>query len=184
MRSLIVTAHPSPLGFTHRIAQTYADARAAHGHSAEILNLYAPENHEDFLSFVSERELETKESDRFQQLIADCDELVFVFPLWWYSVPAILKNFFDRHFTAGFAYRFTSRGLVGLLKGKTARFFGTCGGPPWIYHLRFFPYATSFRRALKGCGIKIASRTIFGPRHGGNPAKEEQWLKRVRALAG
>lgn len=183
MHSLIITAHPSPSGFTHRIAGTYASARAAAGHAAEILNLYAPEHREAFLTFLSERELKKDKHDPYQQRIAAADELVFVFPLWWYAEPAILKNFLDAHFTPGFAYRFTKLGLTGLLKGKTARFFSTCGGPSWIYRMMFFPYAPSFRRAIKGCGIRITSKTIFGPRRKSDPVTEEKWLAHVRALA-
>ena len=183
MHSLIITAHPSSTGFTHRIARTYADARTAAGHTAEILNLYAPENREEFLSFESERDLKKDQRDPYQQRIAAADEIVFVFPIWWYAEPAILKNFLDRHFTAGFAYQFTKTGLKGLLKGKTARFFSTSGGPAWVYQWHLFPYASSFRRSIKGCGIRIASKTIFGPRRRNDPALEEKWLAEVRALA-
>lgn len=184
MQSLVITAHPSPNGFTHRIASAYASARSAAGHDAEIVNLYATEHREEFLAFLNERELKHAYLDPYQQRIAAADELVFVFPLWWYAEPAILKNFLDRHFTAGFAYKFTRRGLTGLLRGKTARLISTCGGPPWIYRWRLFPYAPSFRRSLKGCGISIVSQTLFGPRRNNTPVQELKWLEQVRALAG
>jgi NAD(P)H dehydrogenase (quinone) len=42
----------------------------------------------------------------FQEKIKNSDELIFVFPIWWGNMPAIMKNFFDTNFEAGFAYKF------------------------------------------------------------------------------
>lgn len=39
-----------------------------------------------------------------QQKLLGVDLVVFQFPLWWYSVPAILKGWFDRVFASGFGF--------------------------------------------------------------------------------
>jgi putative NADPH-quinone reductase len=110
---------------------------------------------------------------------------VFIFPVWWYSVPATLKNFLDQNFTSGFAYVFTKVGSIsGLLQPRTARLFSTSGGPSILYRLHLLPYAKTLQKTLSDCGIKIVSKTIFGPRHGADPVKEEQWLQVVRKAAG
>ncbi len=43
---------------------------------------------------------------KYQKMIKDSDEVVFIFPVWWNSAPAMLKGFFDRVITPGFAYNF------------------------------------------------------------------------------
>jgi len=49
------------------------------------------------------------------------DLLVFIYPIWWFEQPAILKGWIDRVMSHGFAYRQTENGMVeGLLKGKRA----------------------------------------------------------------
>lgn len=48
------------------------------------------------------------------------EHLIFHFPLWWFSMPAILKGWFDRVLIKGFAYDNNCIFQTGLLKGKTA----------------------------------------------------------------
>ncbi|MBD3210251.1 hypothetical protein GF318_02615 [Candidatus Micrarchaeota archaeon] len=51
---------------------------------------------------------------KYQKMISGSEKLVFIHPVWWYSQPAILKGFFDRVFTAGFAFSF--RKMPGWMK--------------------------------------------------------------------
>ncbi|MBU8711787.1 NAD(P)H-dependent oxidoreductase [Brevibacillus parabrevis] len=55
-----------------------------------------------------------------QELISEADLLVMIYPVWWWSAPAILKGYIDRVFTNGFAFRYEAHGPVGLLKNKQA----------------------------------------------------------------
>lgn len=64
-----------------------------------------------------------------QKDITWADFLVFVYPTWWSGMPAIMKGYFDRVFTNGFAFRYSDEGPVGLLKGKQALIFQTTGLP-------------------------------------------------------
>jgi NAD(P)H dehydrogenase (quinone) len=62
-----------------------------------------------------------------------CDALILQFPLWWFSVPAILKGWIDRVFALGSVYgggRWYDR---GVFKGKRAMLSLTTGGPPTMY---------------------------------------------------
>ena len=43
------------------------------------------------------------------------DELIFIFPIWWFNIPAILKGFFDKVMLKNFAYKEVNLGLKGLL---------------------------------------------------------------------
>ena len=104
MKTLIVTAHPSSTGFTHAIAGVIKTEREKSGVEVEILDLYKTDLKQDFLRFENIRELPSDPvKDAIQAKITEADELVFVHPVWWVSMPAIMKNFLDQNFTSRFA---------------------------------------------------------------------------------
>lgn len=186
MRTLIITAHPSSKGFTHQISKTYADVSVAKGSGVQTINLYDTQHSQPFLAYEDLQELTSrgKELNAMQKMIAEANELIFVFPVWWYDAPAILKNFLDQNFTSGFAFNYSSRGINPLLTGKTARFFATAGGPSFIYMLGVLPFAPAFRKSLKSCGIRVISKKIFGGNQNLPPEKHAKWLEEVRQVAG
>lgn len=63
------------------------------------------------------------------------EHIIFQFPLWWFSVPAILKGWFDRVLVKGFAYDVEQTFANGLLAGKTASFIITTQSPEAAYQL-------------------------------------------------
>jgi NAD(P)H dehydrogenase (quinone) len=63
---------------------------------------------------------------REQELIAWADHLVFIYPIWWFERPALLKGWIDRVFTNGFAFSY-GNGVKGLLKHKKALVVQTAG---------------------------------------------------------
>ena len=64
-----------------------------------------------------------------QKLLTEADVIVFDFPFYWFSVPGLLKEWFDEVLTHGFAYGSTGTAL----KGKTAVFSFTLGSPAEAY---------------------------------------------------
>jgi NAD(P)H dehydrogenase (quinone) len=77
-----------------------------------------------------------------QQKISRADVIVFVFPLWWFGLPAILKGWFDRVFLQGFAYGIPAdtgmrlRYGDGGLRGKRAFTIITAGDRPGSFEPR------------------------------------------------
>ena len=127
MHTLIIKAHPRGDGFSHDIAARYEEQAKSHGNTVEILELTDKENYQDYATFVSPtRTLEDESTKRMQEKIAKADELVWIFPVWWMDCPAVMKNFWDRNFTSGFAFRYNDTGKVDrLLTGKTAKVYAT-----------------------------------------------------------
>ncbi|MBM2616437.1 NAD(P)H-dependent oxidoreductase [Actinoplanes sp. LDG1-06] len=107
----VVFAHPDPLSFTGRVLRAFLDRVTAEGHTVTVSDLYA-------MGFRAEmsREEYARESgyhaDRpvspdvaaEQAKLAAADVWAFVYPVWWADCPAILKGWFDRVWTAGFAH--------------------------------------------------------------------------------
>jgi NAD(P)H dehydrogenase (quinone) len=135
MHTLIIKAHPRASGFSHRIAETYKNKQEQLGNTVEILELTQAENIQSFPVFADENHLvEDETTKRMQEKITQADELVFIFPVWWFDAPAIMKNWIDRNFTSGFAFRYRPDGKWWdkLLSGKTAKVFATAWGPGWL----------------------------------------------------
>lgn len=118
MKHLIVVAHPNPKSFTHALVEAYAGELAAMGHEVILRDLYAigfdPVLHP---SEVNARGAQDAQAE--QALLKAADATAFFYPLWWASMPAILKGYIDRVFAHGIAYDFQGPMMHGLLTGKT-----------------------------------------------------------------
>jgi len=96
MHKLIITAHPNPDGFTHHIAKRFSAVSKKNGHKVRILDLYDDSLRQEFLTLNKKNHpIESKHLIFMQKQITWADQLVFVYPIWWYDAPAILKNWFD-----------------------------------------------------------------------------------------
>lgn len=131
MRILIVYAHPNPASFCHAILRTVESVLDECGHEVRVKDLYA----EGFNPVLSAAELGALNDGRVpeaidheQSLLRWADGLVLVYPLWWFDRPAILKGWFDRVLTNGFAFEYTAEGARGLLPQRKALVIVTVGG--------------------------------------------------------
>lgn len=150
-----------------KLAATYSDAARAAGGQVTVLELAKLKFDLSLRAgYRSEQPLEP-DLARAQHLIAEADHLVFIFPSWWASMPALLKGFLDRVFLPGFAFKYRSDSPFPekLLRGKTARIVITMDAPGWYY--RWFNGAPGLRLlkfgTLEFCGIKPVKYNLFGP---------------------
>jgi len=133
MKVLVVYAHPNPQSFNHAILESFTGGLAEAGHTYEVVDLYAINfnpclSGEDFAKLM-----EGKASDDVraqQEKVSQADGLVFIHPIWWFAPPAILKGWFDRVFSMGFAYALDEKEghYTGLLKNQKALVINTAGG--------------------------------------------------------
>lgn len=119
-RVLWVSAHPDPHSLTATLRTAALDHLRAQGHAVTESDLYAlgwdPVLTDGDLGGRTERSLSERQKSatlggslsadirREQDKVWAADTVVLQFPLWWYGMPAILKGWFDRVFTAGFAF--------------------------------------------------------------------------------
>ncbi len=186
MKILIIKAHPSTRGFTHRIAVRYKKGAEEMGKEVEILDLYSEEYRQDYFKFEDiGNVLDDPKRVMIQKKIKDADELVFVFPMWWWSSPAIMKNFIDTNILPGFAYRFKKSGFPeGLLKGTTARIFVTADGPWIMYFLFGMPLRKIWKYGiLMICGVKLKTFTLFATMRKRGETERNKYLEKVYNLS-
>jgi NAD(P)H dehydrogenase (quinone) len=163
---LIIVANPKEDSFSFAMANKYRKISEEKNFQVEILDLYRDENQQPFFTYKNANESQsTKEMKYYQAKITRADEIVFIFPYWWGSMPAILKNFIDWNFSMGFAAEYVNSRPKGLLNDKKVKIFTTTGAPYFIYML------TGANRRLKNmfkeqiiefCGMKLKEFHIFG----------------------
>jgi NAD(P)H dehydrogenase (quinone) len=156
MHTLLVYAHPEPTSFTGALKDVAAESLQGAGHTVEVSDLYAEgfnpvAGRHDFLGvhdpkrfhYQSEQDYAQRSKSfapdivREQQRFLKANLVIWLYPIWWGGVPAILKGWFDRVLAYGFAYsdgrRYDSgffrdkRGLICLSTGGTAERFSATG---------------------------------------------------------
>jgi len=168
MQILVVLAHPRADSFNAAVCQALVEGLRQAGHTADVADIYA----ERFLPTLSGAELElpgtappAADVAAYQNRIMDAQALAFIFPIWWFGPPAILKGFIDRVFQENWAYRFKPSGLVeGLLPHDKALVISSAGAGAKLYKLFGFgkPMRKTFDEwTLKICGIGQIKHVTF-----------------------
>ena len=113
MHALIVVAHHDPRSLTHSLAAQVAEgvARSGPGNSSEIADLVAEAFDPRFNAAdhaVHRRQAPPPADVAAEQARIDrADALVLVYPVYWWSMPGILKGWIDRVFSNGWAFDFS-----------------------------------------------------------------------------
>ena len=168
MRALVVYCHPKPDSFTAAVRNTVMDALEAAGAEARLIDLYA----EDFEPCLNAAELDAYEDttanaapvQRHVALLQWCDTLIFVYPTWWYGLPARLKGWLDRVLLPGVAFLMPDAQHADIRPGLThidrLAVFTTCGASRWLTALIGAPGRRTILRGIRAlCGNRC--RTVF-----------------------
>ncbi|MEW6035487.1 MAG: NAD(P)H-dependent oxidoreductase [Candidatus Micrarchaeota archaeon] len=157
---LIIFAHPDNLGSHNAAILRHVKARLeTEGSKYEVIDLYA-----DKFDPVLHPGRKDPLAEKYQKLMSGAKRLIFIYPVWWYNAPAIMKGFIDKVFTQGFAYSFKSDPVKGfyieqLLKGKEAIVINTYGGvKEWLDAHGNAPMFVMDKAALEFCGISVQAR--------------------------
>ncbi len=183
---LIINGHPDRESFNFALAEAYK--KGALASNAEVKEIVVRDlNFNPNLQFGYRKrtELEPDLLDA-QQKIRWADHLVLVYPVWWGSIPALFKGFFDRVFLPGFAFqkRENSVWWDKLLVNKSARIICTLDQPAWYYWLVYRQPSTFAMKklTLQFTGIKPVRVTTIGPIRLSKDNYRANWLTKVEAL--
>ena len=144
--TLVVLAHPDRRSFNAAWANATAQAAEAAGHDLLWSDLYAmgfdavegPRHYRDWPEGLAFDPLKAQEGAAaaanlppdVQAEIAKvrrADRIIYHFPIWWFSPPAILKGWFDRVFAHGALHRVDARFDAGLCADKKVLLCVTTG---------------------------------------------------------
>lgn len=133
MHCYIVFAHPSRQSFTARVLDEFTRGLTAADHTFEIGDLYQLQFNPVMDIAQYEREVRTAQRDvpadvlREHEKIQRSDVLVFIYPNWWSDCPAILKGWFDKVWSYGFAYEYVDDRRLCRIRPKNALVICTAG---------------------------------------------------------
>ncbi|MFF2277055.1 NAD(P)H-dependent oxidoreductase [Agromyces sp. NPDC058126] len=201
-RTLVIVGHPHRGSFTHALAERYVAGLRSAGDSAGDAAAGSAGSSSDGTEVrvidLAEREFTLIPDDRsalrapggdtghlepsirgFVDDVAWAEHLVFLFPQWWGTYPAVLKAFLDRVMLSGTAFAY-GRGHVStrLLSGRTARIVMTMDSPlAWNRLVYRNAAETSLARAtLAYCGIRTIGISRFTPVRFSSAEQRAAWL--------
>ncbi|MFD2741392.1 NAD(P)H-dependent oxidoreductase [Sulfitobacter aestuarii] len=187
MKVLVVLAHPRGTAtLCGAIAESYADGAREAGCRVKLAALDSM----DFDPHVRRSSPAAQEPERdlvrLRQAISAADHLVFVYPTWWGTYPALLKGFLDRILTPGWAFEEITggTGFAGLLGGRSAELITTMDTPGPVYRfMNRAPGANAMARATLGfCGIDVTRHTRFGPVNRSTSGERAKWIESAARL--
>jgi NAD(P)H dehydrogenase (quinone) len=133
MKHLLVAAHPAADSFTMGLVRCYAAALEELGHGQRTIDLYRmgfnPVLNAQELAAGSAGYAASADVAQAQEDIRAAEVLTIIYPLWWLSMPAMMKGYIDRVFARGFAYESHSGIVRGLLSGKQSVLITVSGAP-------------------------------------------------------
>lgn len=190
MRALVVYCHPRGTSFTAAVRDVVIGKLRDAGAEVRMIDLYA----RDFDPVLTAHEHEIYEDEALNRApvqqdcddLAWCDTLIFVYPTWWYGLPAMLKGWLDRVLVPGLAF------LMPKAQGETIRpglthitrlgVFTTCGASWWLTRLVGAP---GRRTLLRGVGLLCAPRkkTAFAAHYLMDSSTPESRAKHLAKVA-
>lgn len=188
MNVLIVLAHPNSDSFNHAIARHAEQALRAAGHDSRLLDLYQ-QGFTAAMSAAERRAYHTSEPivDRMVHdhaaLLRWADCLVFVYPTWWSSLPAILKGWLERVMVPGVAFVFDHAGRVRRNLTHIRRIIGisTYGSPrSYVWAINDNGRRTLTRALRLTCGWLTRTQWMgFYAIDTASAAQRERFLRKV-----
>ncbi|MEM6803909.1 MAG: NAD(P)H-dependent oxidoreductase [Bacteroidota bacterium] len=183
---LIINGHPDPESFNHALVEAYTKGAKSTTAAVDLIHIKDLE-FDPNLKYGYRKRTEL-EPDLLASIdkIKQAEHICWIFPMWWFSYPAIMKGFIDRTFLPGITFE-TVEGKAfpkRLLKGKTARIIITADTPRWYDRLFMgSPALNQFKKGtLEFCGIKPVKVSYISTIKSSSPSFRQKWLKKVEQL--
>lgn len=162
-KTLVINGHPYEKSYVSELFKTFVNNLNPNKFQIKTIEL-GRMNFDPVLRYgYSKKMAEDKEIKSSQELLEWADHIVFFYPVWWTSMPGLLKGWLDRVLTPGFAYNMNGFKTIKHLKGRTAQLFLTSDGPA-IYQrlIPNSPIRLMKKHILGLCGIQVLKSDIIG----------------------
>lgn len=167
MKNLIVYAHPNPASLNHYFKQVVFESLEESGQEIVVRDLnkinFNPVLNLDDMNGQRTGQV-GKDVKTEQDFIIWADRIIFIYPIWWTGMPAIMKGYIDRVFSYGFAYRYDQCVQKGLLTGKQTIIINSHGKSNTEYEAMGMDKAlalTSDTGIFTYCGLEIKQHFYF-----------------------
>jgi NAD(P)H dehydrogenase (quinone) len=168
MHALAVLSHPSRASFSAAMLDAFCAGASESGHTVDVLDL-----HNDPFAFAFQQAdlaqlvggAMPPDVLGMQARVAAADALCFTYPVYWWTMPALLRGWIDRVFSAGWAYRMTDDADKGLLRDRPTFLLQMAGAREAT--IEQFGYGPAMRRLIdeglfRYCGLTaLHAHTVF-----------------------
>lgn len=182
---LVIIGNPVPESYSHALANSYISGAKEGNYSVDIIDV-GKLNFSLSLKYGYKKRMEMEpDIEQSIEKIKNADHLVWIYPMWWYGAPALLKGFIDRTFLPGIVFEYDGGKLPKkLLKGKSSRIIITCDTPRWYDYLFMkSPAINQLKRGTLGfTGVKPVKVTYISPIKDNSKEKLAKYLDMVYAL--
>jgi NAD(P)H dehydrogenase (quinone) len=186
MKNLIIYAHPNSGSLNHFFKQTILETLQESGEEVEVRDLYEI----NFNPVLSLNDMNGQRMGKVapeihteQDFINWADRIIFVYPIWWTGMPAIMKGYIDRVFSYGFAYRYDNGVQKGLLTGKKTIIVNSHGKSNAEYEASGMDKAlalTSDTGIFTYCGLDIQAHYYFDKADRASDENIEEWKNQIQ----
>ena len=200
MHLLTVFSHPFDDKYPAALMDAFHEQFYAEGHSVDVLDLHAEgfdprftkEDHAHFWGGPVPEEIE-----RMHQRVQAADRMAFIYPVYWWGMPAMMKGWIERVFTGGWAYQFGSgvedRGqdvakpAASLLRNIPTKLIGIGGSSKATYDK--YGYDQAMRTQVDVgtfayCGVRdVASHLVYDVEGEHNAPNRQAGLELARELS-
>lgn len=178
----VITCNPKEHSKKEVYVQTYVEEAKKCGHDVRIINLY--NLNIDYLRFKGD-EMDcslTDELKEAQDNILWADQLVFVYPIWWFSIPALMKSFIENVFTEGVVSELKKRVPKPLLKEKTSVIMQSYSMPYFAMKYFYGDIPIKWWKIIltDWCGPKIIKRFDFDMIDAVSEKRKQKWIKDIK----
>lgn len=189
MRVLVVYCHPCPESFNAAVKETVLSTLLSSGHELRVIDLYG-ENFQPAMSADERRGYHdeggnVRPVERHVEAILWCEMITFVYPTWWFGLPAMLKGWLDRVWVPHVTFEMPTETTGMRPKMQHIRKIAvvtTCGATWWVSKLMGEP---GRKTLLRGMRVLCAPRckTLYLAHYtmdSSTPASRAQYLEKVR----
>ncbi|MEI5678139.1 MULTISPECIES: NAD(P)H-dependent oxidoreductase [unclassified Mesorhizobium] len=167
MRVLVVYCHPVPESFCAAVRDAAIEAINAKGCEARLVDLYAenfdPVMRDDERRFYNDRRPVDPALETHIEHLKWAQAIVFIYPTWWYGLPAMLKGWLDRVWATEVAFELPKgKGAIRPLMTHVSKIavITTCGAPRWWSHVVGHPGRKTILRGIRALCARRC-RTMF-----------------------
>ncbi len=184
---VVINGHPDSDSFNEALAQSYIKSSLTNGADIRYVAIGALNFNPNLqFGYRQRMDLEPDLVKAFED-IQWSQHQVWIHPLWWMGMPAIMKGFIDRLFLPGLAFKSDKNGIsTGLLSSKTARIITTSGDLSLdtyeeIYHS--CGLVQLGKGILRYCGVSSIQSAFIGPLYHMDRFDRAKYLEYTASMA-
>lgn len=191
MKTVIIYNHPYNGSFCHAILEATKKGLEKAGHTIDVIDLDTDKFNpvmtgQDLLAFRN-HEMIDPQSKNYINRMKQADHLVFIFPIWWELMPAMMKGFIDKVIFPGSAYNYTKSGYgmnTLLTNIRTTTVITTMNTPKLMYSAIYGNAISKamIRGTLKKSGLKNVQWISFNKVKSSQDRKRKNWLANLEKL--